>query len=63
MNYIIICLLIIVIVLLIILGLILPNNDQTFAFVWDMYKSNFNTSIYANLGNNPLSFMINMEIQ
>ena len=35
-------------VLLIILGLILPNNDQTFAFVWDMYKSNFKSIVFLS---------------
>ena len=39
------------------------NLSIVYKFDFTMYKSNFNTSIYENLGNNPLSFMINMEIQ
>lgn len=35
-------------VLLVVLGLILPNNDQTFAFVWDMYKSNFKSIVFLS---------------
>ena len=35
-------------VLLVLLGLILPNNDQTFAFVWDMYKSNFKSIVFLS---------------
>lgn len=33
-------------VLLVVLGLILPNNDQTFTLVWDMYKSNFKSIVF-----------------
>lgn len=35
-------------VLLVALGLLLPNNDQTFAFVWDMYKSNFKSIVFLS---------------